>query len=73
MKVETATWILVVMMALTGLLALAAAVMGWQWFFNSAGARALTGRMSVGRARLLYGAVGLGATAMSVYLITTLL
>lgn len=61
MNLDHASRLLAVILALGGGLALLAALLNWNWFFESENARALTGRLSRLTARLLYGAIGCGA------------
>lgn len=51
------------------MLSLIAAVVGWNWFFKSAGVRMITGRISKKAARCVYMVIGLLVVAMAVYLL----
>lgn len=65
MDIDTAAWILGAVFACGGILALLAAMLNWDWFFNSPNVRAFTFRMPRTACRVLYGAVGLGILAMA--------
>lgn len=69
MNVDAAGRVLAAILALSGGLALLAALLNWNWFFESQNARSLTGRMSRTLARLLYGIVGCGALIAATTLI----
>lgn len=52
------SWILATVFCLAGFTALAAALMNWDWFFNTAGASLAGGRTNRRRARWIYGIAG---------------
>jgi len=66
MKLEAATLLLAVLTSAVGLLSITASVAGWNWFFNSASARAITGRMSRRKARILYFIMGIAILIMGI-------
>ena len=68
-----ATIALAVIFAATGLFALAAAVAGWEWFFESYNVKILSGSLSRRSARRLYAVLGLAITVMGVYTFITAL
>lgn len=68
MSLETATLLLAALTGAVGLLAIAASLCGWKWFFETASARSLTGRMSRRSARLLYLSIGVAVTAMACFI-----
>ena len=49
---------LTVMFAISGLLAVLASLLNWNWFFNTQGARMLVGRYSRRTARVVYCVAG---------------
>lgn len=53
-----------VVFSVSGLLAVAAALMNWDWFFNTSNARMLVGRLRRSTARLVYLIAGLLILAM---------
>ena len=53
-----------VIFAVSGLLALAAAALNWDWFFRARNARMLVGRYSRRTARIVYAIVGILILAM---------
>ena len=55
-----------VVFSVSGLLAVAAALMNWDWFFNTSNARMLVGRLRRSTARLVYLIAGLLILAMVV-------
>jgi len=66
MSVVVAACILSVIFFIGGMLALLAAVMGWNWFFNSYGVKMLTYKLSRTSARILYAIIGVCIIAMAV-------
>ncbi len=55
---QAGTYLIGTIFLLCGLLAVSAAAADWDWFFNSANVRVLTGRMRRPAARILYLAIG---------------
>ncbi len=53
-----------VVFTLSGILAILAALMNWDWFFNTRNARMLVGRCSRRTARLVYFVIGVLILAM---------
>ncbi len=66
-------WFLAITFCLLGLLSTAAALFGWQWFFNTASAGILANSIGMKATRLLYGIMGMGVTAMGIFMIFYLL
>ncbi|MBD5285069.1 MAG: hypothetical protein HDS29_02180 [Bacteroides sp.] len=71
MSLLTATYLLAAIFAAGGLFSLSAALFGWEWFFNSANVKLLTGKMSRSVARVLYALIGVAILAMALYLCHT--
>lgn len=69
MTPELTAAIFCIISATAGLLAVAAALLDWEWFFTSAGVRSLTGPLKRRAARLLYLAIGLSILAMTILVI----
>lgn len=63
-----ATWLLIALFTLAGILAIGAALTNASWLFGAAGARMLTSSISRRTARLIYGLAGLGILAMAAYM-----
>ena len=55
---------LTVVFSISGLLAVLASLLNWNWFFNTRGARMLVGRYSRRAARIVYCVVGVLILAM---------
>lgn len=53
-----ATWFICGVFAVTGLLAVLAAVFNWEWFFLTSNAHMLTGKMPRRYARIIYFVIG---------------
>ncbi len=68
MTLQSATYILCSIFALGGVFSISAGVGGWDWFFNSANVRVLTGKMSRRNARILYVLIGVAILTMAAYL-----
>lgn len=68
MTLSAATYLLVVLFALAGGLALGAAITNAQWFFGAANTRMLTSRISHTAARIIYGVAGVAILAMAAHL-----
>lgn len=62
-----ATVILAVIFIATGLLAIAASIAGWEWFFRSYNVQMLSGSLSRRSARWLYALLGAAIVAMGIY------
>lgn len=71
MTPETGTYMLAVIFIGCGLFSILAAIAGWEWFYNSANVRILTGKMKRKYARCLYFALGIAITGMGCYMFTT--
>lgn len=56
--------IITIIFSASGLLAVAAALMNWDWFFNTSNARMLVGRLRRSTARIVYLIAGLLILAM---------
>lgn len=53
--------------ALSGLIAILAAVLNWNWFFNARNAQLIVANTGRQRARLFYGLLGIILVAMAVF------
>ena len=69
MSVFVATLIMAGVFACAGVLAIVASVASWDWFFNSPNVRILTGRLSRGKARVVYFVIGLAIIAKSAFFV----
>ncbi len=56
--------VITVVFAFSGILAILASLMNWDWFFNTRNARMLVGRCSRRTARVVYFVIGLLILAM---------
>ena len=59
-----ATIFICVVFFVAGMLSILASVFNWHWFFESANARMLTGKMTRRMARVLYAALGIAIIYM---------
>lgn len=66
MTVTVASIILIVIFACVGLFSVVAAIASWDWFFQSPNVRILTGKLSRGKARMVYLIIGVAILAMAV-------
>ncbi len=64
MDSETGVVVISVVFAFSGILAIVASLMNWDWFFNTRNARMLVGRCSRRTARLVYFVIGVLILAM---------
>jgi len=65
MSVAVASMIMAGVFACAGMLAIVASVASWDWFFKSPNVRILTGRLSRGKARVVYFVLGVAILAMA--------
>lgn len=73
MPLRAGTLILVAIFLFTGLFSVIASIAGWEWFFNSANSRMLTGRLSRKTARAVYFVIGIAILAMAISMLVSLL
>ncbi|MDE6189990.1 MAG: hypothetical protein K2L31_06990 [Muribaculum sp.] len=71
MNPATGAYILAVIFIGCGIFSIAAAIAGWEWFFNNMNVRVLTCRMKRSYARCLYFALGVAIIAMGCYMFIT--
>jgi hypothetical protein len=57
-------YIVQIIFAVTGIIAVSAAILNWDWFFNSQQARAIARFRGRGHARIFYGSLGVILLAM---------
>ncbi len=67
MTVTVASIILIVIFACVGLFSVVAAIVSWDCFFQSPNVHILTGKLSRGKARMVYLIIGIAILAMAVY------
>lgn len=67
MSVAVASMIIAGVFACAGLLAIVASIASWDWFFKSPNVSILTGRLSRGKARVVYFVIGVAIIAMSIF------
>ena len=62
-----APYFMIIIFAITGIIALLSALFNWGWFFTAQNAQYVVKRFGRQNARLIYGALGLILISMSVY------
>lgn len=62
-----APYFMIIIFAITGIIALLAALCNWGWFFTAQNAQYVVKRFGRQNARLIYGALGLVLVLMAVY------
>lgn len=72
MPILVGTLILIAIFLFTGLFSVIAAIAGWDWFFNSANSRVLTGKLSRKTARAVYFVIGIAIISMAITILVSL-
>ena len=62
-----APYFMIIIFAITGIIALLAALFNWGWFFTAQNAQYVVKRFGRQKARLIYGTLGLALVLLAVY------